>query len=73
MELKAKLEKSREQNTADVKKLDAKIDRAAAEINGIKLKVAQLVGENPWVRAEQAMFGNPESAEYSGLLTLDIP
>ena len=73
MELKAKLEKSREQNTQDVKKLDGRIDRTTTEINGIRLKINQLVNENPWVRSEQAMFGNPESAEYSGLLTLDVP
>jgi hypothetical protein len=39
MELKAKLEKSKEQNTADVKKLDSRIDRTTIEINGIKLKL----------------------------------
>ena len=33
MELKSKLEKSREQNMADIKKIDSKIDKTNNELN----------------------------------------
>jgi structural maintenance of chromosome 2 len=73
MEMKSKLEKSREQNTADIKKLDSKVDRATSDFNHMKTKLGHLLNENPWVRVEKEMFGNPESAEYANLSSLDVP
>jgi len=73
MELKAKLHQSREQNIADIKKLDSRVDKTNNEITAINQKLNQQLHENPWVRAEKDMFDNPESAEYSNLHNVNIP
>jgi len=73
MELKAKLEKSREQNIGDVKKLESRIEKTNSDVNSLQRKLGQLLNDNPWVRVEKDMFSNPESSEYSGLTSLDVP
>lgn len=73
MEQKSRLEKAREQNVGEIKRLDTRIDRLNQELQSKINKMNNLENENPWVRAEKDMFENPESAEYSQLHTMDIP
>jgi len=72
MEQKNKLEKAREQNLGEIKRLDNRIDRMNNELQLVGHKLQSLKNENPWVLAEKDMFGNPESAEYANVDKIDL-
>ncbi|CDW78995.1 structural maintenance of chromosomes protein 2-1-like [Stylonychia lemnae] len=64
IEQKQKLDKLKEHNNAEVKKLDNRITKLTIENNEIEQKLNTLQNENPWILNEKEMFGNPDSSEY---------
>jgi len=73
MDQRSKLEKARDQNLGEIKKIDGRVEKCAADIKAVTQALAKLLQENPWVRAEKDMFGSPDSTEYKNIRNLDIP
>lgn len=67
MEQKNKLERAREANLQEIKRLDTRIDRMTVDHGHAQKKLNTLMADNPWVCTEKEMFNNPESTEYSKL------
>ena len=57
----------------EIKKVDSKVEKMATDLAQTEKTLKKLIDENPWVRAEKDMFGDPNSAEYKGISSLDIP
>lgn len=57
----------------EIKKLDSRVEKMISDLQATEKTLNKLIDENPWVRAEKDMFGDPNSAEYKGISTLDIP
>ena len=64
LEMKGRVERTREGNLQEVRKLDGRIQKLNIEASDLKQKVQTLERENTWISNEKHMFGNPESVEY---------
>ncbi len=58
------MEKGRESNVTEIRKIDARIQKLTVELNELNNKTKALEKENQWIITEKHMFGNPESVEY---------
>ena len=67
MEQRSKLEKAKDQNMVEIKKIDSRIEKMTAELSTVEKILKRLVDENPWVRAEKDMFNDQNSTEYRGI------
>lgn len=73
MEQRSKLDKAKDQNMTEIKKVDSRVEKMTSEITSTERNLKKLIDENPWVRAEKDMFGDPNSTEYKGISQLDVP
>ena len=64
LENKQKMEKGRENNVTEIRKIDSRIQKLTVELNELNHKTKALEKENQWIITEKHMFGNPESVEY---------
>lgn len=67
MEQRSKLDKAKDQNMTEIKKVDSRVEKMTSEITSTERNLKKLIDENPWVRAEKDMFGDPNSTEYKGI------
>jgi hypothetical protein len=73
MDQRSRLDKAKDQNLGEIKKIDSKVEKCGSDIKVVTQTLAKLMQENPWVRAEKDMFGSPDSTEYKNIRNLDIP
>lgn len=56
IENKAKLDRNRDQNLHEVKKIDQRIQKMNVEIGEISERLCQIEKENPWILSEKHMI-----------------
>jgi chromosome segregation ATPase len=64
IESKAKLDRSRDHNLNEVKRIDSRIQKLNTDIGEVSNKLVQLERENPWIVSERQKFGL-EDSEYA--------
>lgn len=65
IESKAKLDRNRDQNLHEVKKIDQRIQKMNVEIGEISERICQIEKENPWILSEKHMINSPEHPQFN--------